>query len=293
VVCDDGSTDATLEILQAFRLQAPFSVHIYRNETNLGYIRNFEKAVSLSTGDITFLCDQDDVWLATKIERIENEFKTHKAAWVIVNDAELVLDDLAPTGLTVASQLLNAGIGVEQLLLGCCIAFRSELKPLVFPIPHHIHGHDGWINTLGNALRVRHFLPEILQSYRRHGTNTSASLTTCTKPATRWHLLMEKLKWENVKKAPCAASGRRLEQLNVLIDRLKTHEDYLLNSLQHGLPLRELLSDLDQERNANETRRALQQLSFVGRTVAGLRFYLAGGYRQFDGLKSLARDILQ
>ena len=36
VAFDDGSIDATVDILEAFREQAPFAVHIYLNETNLG-----------------------------------------------------------------------------------------------------------------------------------------------------------------------------------------------------------------------------------------------------------------
>jgi glycosyltransferase involved in cell wall biosynthesis len=54
-VFDDRSADATLEIVEDFRQQAPFAVHIYRNETDLGYIKNFEKALPLCAGGITFL----------------------------------------------------------------------------------------------------------------------------------------------------------------------------------------------------------------------------------------------
>ncbi len=36
VVCDDGSTDKTLQILKDFRRKASFPVRIYENEVNLG-----------------------------------------------------------------------------------------------------------------------------------------------------------------------------------------------------------------------------------------------------------------
>ncbi len=61
VVCDDGSTDATMEILQDFAATALFEVRVERNPQNLGFVRNFEKTLSLCTGDIVFLSDQDDV----------------------------------------------------------------------------------------------------------------------------------------------------------------------------------------------------------------------------------------
>ena len=37
IVCDDGSGDATLDILERFRQSAPFAVQIHRNETRLGF----------------------------------------------------------------------------------------------------------------------------------------------------------------------------------------------------------------------------------------------------------------
>lgn len=293
VVCDDGSTDATLELLEAFRHQAPFAVHIYRNEANLGYIKNFERALSLCTGDIIFLSDQDDVWLNSKIETISREFASDSESWVLVNDAELVHEDLSTTGLTVAGQFISAGVGVEHLLLGCCIAFKSELKPLLFPIPSHIHGHDGWINTLGNTLQCRRFVPAVLQSYRRHDANTSSSPTTRTSPATRYHMLKEKLKWCNIKRDPSSATVLRLEQINVVATRLETHANYLQCSLPKTASFANAISNLDQEKNANELRLTLQQMPLLWRLIKSLGFYLSGGYRQFEGWKSLARDILQ
>ena len=51
VLCDDGSTDATIEIAQRFAERAPFAVHIHRNPQNIGYIRNFRRAASLCRGE--------------------------------------------------------------------------------------------------------------------------------------------------------------------------------------------------------------------------------------------------
>ena len=293
VVCDDGSTDDTLKILESFRKNAPFAVHVYRNETNLGYIKNFEKALSLCTGDIIFLSDQDDVWFDSKIERISLEFILHETTWVVVNDAELVHADLKSTRLTIAGQLVSAGIGVDQLHHGCCIALRSEFKQIVLPIPCKIYSHDGWINALGNALHRRHFVSDVLQFYRRHGLNTSASSTSSTRVATQWRLLREKMKWSNIKRDPRAASAVRLEQINAIKGRLKMHEAYLQQVLPNGISAAQVFSRLDQERSANESRRSLQQLPFISRLIESSKFYLVGGYRQFDGLKSLVRDIIR
>ena len=74
VICDDGSKDRTLEILEEFAAKAPFSVRIYQNVQNLGWSKNFEKAINLCTGDLIALSDQDDEWLSHKLAKIEGFF---------------------------------------------------------------------------------------------------------------------------------------------------------------------------------------------------------------------------
>lgn len=60
VVCDDCSSDETVEIIQDFSRNAPFSVRLMINENNLGFAKNFEKAITLCSGEIIVLSDQDD-----------------------------------------------------------------------------------------------------------------------------------------------------------------------------------------------------------------------------------------
>lgn len=83
ILCDDGSTDGTVEIIQNFISNngREDSWKLYQNEQNKGYPANFYYACSLCTGDVVFLADQDDIWTAEKIKRMsdalekENEMK--------------------------------------------------------------------------------------------------------------------------------------------------------------------------------------------------------------------------
>ena len=43
VVCDDGSDDGTVEIIERFAREAPFEVRLICNEQRLGYGENFMK----------------------------------------------------------------------------------------------------------------------------------------------------------------------------------------------------------------------------------------------------------
>ncbi|SNV47943.1 Chondroitin polymerase [Chryseobacterium taklimakanense] len=69
VVCDDGSTDETMQILQKYHTEFPNIFKIHQNKHTLKVIKNFEKAINLCTGDIIFLSDQDDVWFPDKVRK--------------------------------------------------------------------------------------------------------------------------------------------------------------------------------------------------------------------------------
>src|SRR6266567_6944512 len=71
VVCDDGSTDETVETIKAFVGRAPFAVRLEINSKNLGSTKNFEKAIGLCEGEIIALADQDDVWKPQKLAVLE------------------------------------------------------------------------------------------------------------------------------------------------------------------------------------------------------------------------------
>lgn len=72
VLCDDGSKDDTVAIVKnyiaKYGLEGSWQLH--ENSENLGYIRNFYRAISLCDGELVFLSDQDDVWKADKIEKM-------------------------------------------------------------------------------------------------------------------------------------------------------------------------------------------------------------------------------
>ena len=67
VVVDDASADATVEIVRGI---GDPRIVVHRNDRNLGYVRSFERAISLSTGDVIVLSDQDDIWIDGRRDRL-------------------------------------------------------------------------------------------------------------------------------------------------------------------------------------------------------------------------------
>lgn len=94
VVCDDHSTDQTFSILLQYQLQHPELFKIYQNKENLGYVKNFEKTIMLCSGDLIFLCDQDDYWYENKVEKVEKAFLENKNIRVLCHNINLLGNDI-------------------------------------------------------------------------------------------------------------------------------------------------------------------------------------------------------
>ncbi len=196
VIITDDSPDRSLESLIvdcAARFGLPISYHY--NETNLGSTRNFEKALSLTTGDVVFFCDQDDRWFPDKIAKALAAFERDPALLVVMNDAEFTDNELTPLGTTKIGQMRRAGIREEAFVMGCCAAMRRELVDIALPLPDGVT-HDHWLvgfgDTLGATLREH----EVRQLYRIHEKNVSKDFFVNAEPghsATR-------LGWEKVRR---------------------------------------------------------------------------------------------
>src|ERR1700682_2731847 len=98
VVCDDCSTDGSVEILKSFARHSPFAVRLEINKNNLGSTKNFEKAIGLCQGEVIALADQDDIWYSKKLERIEAVFADRPSVGVVFSDADVVDENKIPLG---------------------------------------------------------------------------------------------------------------------------------------------------------------------------------------------------
>lgn len=185
IVCDDCSHDETVEIIQKFSQIIPFPVRLYLNEKNLGSIKNFEKAISLCTGDLIFLADQDDVWGRQKLARIEAEFVKSAKTALVFSDAEIVDENLQPLGRNLwdftfpaaKRRAMRKGKFFDALMshnvvTGATMAFRADCRQIFTPIPEDIPNllHDGWISLLIANEAEAVAIDEPLIKYRQHAS---------------------------------------------------------------------------------------------------------------------------
>jgi len=183
VICDDLSTDTTCEIINRFAATAPFPVQLHINERNLGSTKNFERAIRLCEGDAIALCDQDDVWLPTKLQRIEECFDREPDVGLVFTDASVVDERLQPLGYRLWEsvgfdeshrELVHKGRVLDVLLpgwtvTGATMAFRTTFRKLIEDIPIDLPLiHDGWIALMIASVSRVIFIGEPLIQYRQH-----------------------------------------------------------------------------------------------------------------------------
>lgn len=185
IVRDDGSTDATLAILEAFQRTAPFPVHIRRNETNLGYVKNFEKAACECRHEVVFFCDQDDIWLPDKIARTLTVFQRHPEAGLVLLQSNhidetgklITRGKYKPRTVTEADAvpfLLRAKLRRWVVSWqGCNMAYRNVYRDVLYPVYSPQMGHDQWLLMLLGATSGVRFLEEPTALHRIHARNLS------------------------------------------------------------------------------------------------------------------------
>ena len=98
ILCDDGSTDGTIDVAKKISGKYPDKIRIFQNERRLGCCRNFERAISLVTGDLIFLSDYDDFWFPDKVATMIRVFAEDSEVVMAYSDAVLTDVELRPTG---------------------------------------------------------------------------------------------------------------------------------------------------------------------------------------------------
>lgn len=171
VISDDGSTDHTIEVVQG--MSDP-RIRIIRNINRKGPVGNFENAINHSTGQFIFLADQDDVWMPNKVQTVTTLLTTNDlilADCQVVDEVGRVIHESFFRYRGSQPGLVNNF--VKNAYVGCCMAFRADLKPLILPFPETIYMHDWWIGLLTELFRKPYFHPVPLIQYVRHGGNAS------------------------------------------------------------------------------------------------------------------------
>ncbi len=276
VVCDDGSTDDTVQILSTFAGEVAFDVRIFVNEERLGVVKNFEKAIGLCRGDIIALCDQDDIWKSHKLARLLEAFQNDREAIYAFSDAEMADDAGVPLSQTLwdavglrkdvakfSGQLQLEMLLRKSLVTGATLAFRASFRDLILPIPTEWM-HDLWVASLGSALSHGIPVPETLLLYRRHAAQ-----------ACGWRTKTFRQVCEISLSASAEESWRKVEQFRELHQRV----------LSAPAPIRASAERLEllKQKELHLTKRAeTRSTTGISRVAKVLSELCTGRYKRFS-----------
>lgn len=183
IIVDDCSTDNTVELLDMYIQKYHLDNWVLiKNSSNIGWRKNFRKALQETTGDVVFLCDQDDIWNKDKISLMVKEFHKSPSIELLASNYEIldfgrndkikIRDVELDNGAIVPFSLKNKSISVMRP--GCTFAVKRELIVLLEKYDIDRFGHD---NILWNLAMIRGTLYLYLKRlihFRRHETSASA-----------------------------------------------------------------------------------------------------------------------
>lgn len=188
ILRDDGSKDATLDVLKAFRAAYPeLTTIIDDNYGRLGPIGNFTNLLSHAHADTRYLlfCDQDDVWLPDKIEKTLSAMRAAEDRYgietplLVHTDLRVVDGDLQPISPSFWKyQHLKPQLGMnlhrvmpQNVVTGCTVMINRPLAKIAMPIPDEAIMHDWWLALVAVLFGKVVYLDEPTVLYRQHGDN--------------------------------------------------------------------------------------------------------------------------
>ena len=194
VISDDSSTDSTLKVIESF---ADKRIRLFAGQRFRSPIYNFENALRQSRGDVIFLSDQDDEWIAGWVETALAELRNVN---LVVCNADMIDAeghslgrhvDIARNGIRRPGLFHNL---YQNGYIGCCCAFRKEVLDAALPFPARLPWHDWWIGLVAEVFFDTKFIQAKMIRYRRHGSNATptgekSKSTLRAKISMRWRMM--------------------------------------------------------------------------------------------------------
>jgi glycosyltransferase involved in cell wall biosynthesis len=176
VVVDDGSTDASPEIVRSYgtRIKAVL-------KENAGQGSAFNAGVTAARGELIALLDSDDLFLPDKIERCVRAASEYPSAQLIYHRMRTVDAAGALTGGPFPRRLQRGGIQ-ERVVRGGGTwlyaptsgqVYRRSFLSRILPVPEQTYriSADAYVACLAGMLAEVAGIEDVLAHYRVHGLN--------------------------------------------------------------------------------------------------------------------------
>lgn len=180
LIHDDGSTDQTKTILHRLMREDERILLIEDNFCHLGVARNFIHLASLSTAPYCMFCDQDDIWLPSKIEEMYQNISQYKQTipQVVYSNAYLwnpqqgiLSNKNTLTYPTTIRQTLFLNTGIQ----GAASIFNRKMCELINQPLAYYAMHDHLLLLAAICFGEVHYLHKSLMYYRQHDNNVTGN----------------------------------------------------------------------------------------------------------------------
>ena len=187
LIFDDCSIDGTVSFVEDYIAKYGLSNwKIQRNPDNLGWKANFANAISKSTGDITFLSDQDDVWDSKKIEIMADILEKNSNIEILACSIDVVYENENVPHIKVANKKYGknrleevklSGKTYSPIRPGCVYAFKSSIRQEFEK--HWFQGcpHDTMLWCVGLMHKKLYILNDKLHMFYRNADNNTPFLS--------------------------------------------------------------------------------------------------------------------
>lgn len=184
IIFDDGSTDNTAQIIS--QLNNP-KIKFFVNDHNVGYIKNFYKAISRCSGDFIFLSDQDDIWVSNKVERMVRIMEDTGTDALCTNfslinaDGQEIDRESFPQNrfFRDIKGNVNLLISIEfeyivygNIIQGATFCINKTVQKYYKELNNELVYHDHQLLLIASKIGKVIFLNEPLIQYRIHSNNT-------------------------------------------------------------------------------------------------------------------------
>ena len=183
IICDDGSSDNTITIIESYiKENSELNIILYKNEYNLGYSANFYKAANLSTGDVIFFSDQDDIWNKDKILKVSAYFENYANIGALLCNYTLIDENSNFINNKKGYAFFKRAFGLYKFsdlvktfsCGGLNLAVRKEYihKYSQYILDRNL-SHDVPLGIILSSIKKLYFLDEVLVYHRVHNNNVT------------------------------------------------------------------------------------------------------------------------
>ncbi|MBQ8488635.1 MAG: glycosyltransferase family 2 protein [Pseudobutyrivibrio sp.] len=189
VVHDDGSSDATLDIINTYRNNYPEKIELLYGDSLGSPKANFLWMLTQVEAEIYFFCDQDDVWHETKIEKslhalgkINTPACVFTDMWVTDESLNVLSDSFIRYIGRTPDNTAYSQILIDNPAAGTTMCFNRALRDLVVELLpeidiNNIPMHDALVLALADIMGQVIAIDEPLVYYRQTGHNTMGATT--------------------------------------------------------------------------------------------------------------------